>query len=60
MPSVSQIIVFDIYNKLQDIFVFRVKREEEFAPIKNKEGEDSPETAVKLYTNFMTKNNNIK
>ncbi len=48
--------IFDIYNKLQDIFVFRVKREEEFAPIKNKEGEDSPETAVKLYTNFMTKN----
>lgn len=45
--------IFDIYNKVSDMFVFRVKREEEFAPIKNKEGEDSPKTAVELYTNFI-------
>ena len=43
--------IFDAFEFFDDMLVMRVKREEEFAPIKNKEGVDSPETAVKLYEN---------
>lgn len=41
--------IFDAFSNFDDISILRVKREEEFAPIKNAEGNDSPETAVKLY-----------
>lgn len=41
--------IFDAFSFFDDMVVFRVNREEEFAPVKNKEGEDSPETALKLY-----------
>lgn len=44
--------IFDAFEQLSDMAIFRVKREEEFAPIKNAEGKDSPETAIKLYKNF--------
>ncbi len=44
--------IFDAFEQLENMVVFRVKREEEFAPIKNAEGQDSPETARKLYENF--------
>ena len=44
--------IFDAFGKFEDMLVFRVLREEEFAPIKNKEGVDSPETARKLYKNY--------
>lgn len=40
---------FDYFDILDKFLVFRVKREDEFAPIKNKEGNDSPVTAKKLY-----------
>lgn len=44
--------IFDAFNKLDDMLIFRVKRDEEFAPVKNKEGNDSPKTAVELYNKF--------
>lgn len=48
--------IFDYFKMVDDVTVLRVKREEEFAPVKNKEGLDSPETAVKLYNDFKFKN----
>jgi UDP-N-acetylglucosamine pyrophosphorylase len=44
--------IFDGFSYFDDMSVLRVKREEEFAPIKNKEGNDSPETAIALYNKF--------
>ena len=44
--------IFDAFEQLDDMTIYRVKREEEFAPIKNAEGKDSPETARELYKNF--------
>lgn len=44
--------LFDAFESLEDMAILRVKREEEFAPVKNAEGVDSPETARKLYTDF--------
>ena len=41
--------IFDSFVRYDDITILRGKREEEFAPVKNKEGNDSPETATKLY-----------
>jgi UDP-N-acetylglucosamine/UDP-N-acetylgalactosamine diphosphorylase len=48
--------IFDSYTKAKDILILRVNREEEFAPIKNAEGNDSPSTARELYLNYMEKN----
>ena len=47
--------IFDAFSNLDDMLIMRVKREEEFAPVKNAEGVDSPETARKLYENYMLK-----
>ena len=44
--------IFDAFGILDNITLMRSKREEEFAPVKNKEGIDSPETARKLYLNY--------
>ena len=44
--------LFDAFGELDDMVVLRVKREEEFAPVKNAKGVDSPETARELYRNF--------
>lgn len=41
--------IFDAFERYENMSILRVKREDEFAPIKNKEGVDSPETAIKLY-----------
>ena len=44
--------IFDAFEKLDNMIILRVKREDEFAPVKNAEGADSPETAIKLYNEF--------
>lgn len=44
--------IFDAFENYKDMSILRVKREEEFAPIKNATGADSPETATKLYEAF--------
>lgn len=44
-----EIFIFDAFENFDDMLVMRVKREDEFAPIKNKEGIDSPETAKEIY-----------
>ena len=44
--------LFDAFESLDDMVIMRVKREEEFAPVKNAEGVDSPETARKLYQDY--------
>jgi len=44
--------LFDAFGELDDMVVMRVRREEEFAPVKNATGEDSPETARKLYNDL--------
>ena len=46
--------IFDGFKVADDMLILRTKREEEFAPIKNKEGNDSPQTAKELYTNYMS------
>ncbi len=49
--------IFDSYEFLDNVCVFQVKRDEEFAPIKNAQGEDSPETARRLYKAYKNKKN---
>ena len=44
--------LFDAFGDLDDMVILRVKREEEFAPVKNATGVDSPETARDLYNNL--------
>ena len=47
--------VFDSFCLFDEIAILRGIREEDFAPIKNKEGVDSPETAKKLYESYTNK-----
>lgn len=47
--------IFDGFSFFDDMSILRVKREDEFAPIKNASGIDSPETAVNLYNNYVEK-----
>ena len=59
-PSIPCLIkyeafIFDYFNKVDDVTILRVEREKEFAPVKNKEGADSPETAIKLFNMLHSK-----
>lgn len=47
--------IFDSFEMTDNVLTVRSAREDIFAPIKNKEGADSPETAKKLYNDFKTK-----
>ena len=46
--------LFDAFGEVDEMAVLRVKREEEFAPVKNADsvGVDCPKTARELYENF--------
>ena len=52
--------IFDAFEYFDDMLVMRVKREDEFAPIKNKEGVDSPETAKEIYERKMERDGRIR
>ena len=52
--------IFDAFEFFDDMLVMWVKREDEFAPIKNKEGVDSPETAKKIYERKMKRDGRIR
>lgn len=45
--------IFDGFIFFDDMTLLRVEREKEFAPIKNREGADSPETAKKMYEDYI-------
>lgn len=49
--------IFDSFNYVDDIAILRGIREVDFAPVKNKEGIDSPETASKLYNEYWNNHN---
>ena len=52
--------IFDAFETLDDMRILRVAREEEFAPVKNETGVDSPETARQLYINYHKGENENK
>lgn len=45
-------LLFDAFERLDEIGILRYYREECFAPIKNAEGKDSPATARELYETY--------
>ena len=47
--------IFDAFEIFDDIAILRGKREDDFAPVKNKDGVDSPKTAKELYERFWNK-----
>ena len=52
--------IFDAFDLFDEMAVLRVKREEEFAPVKNKEGADSPKTAKELYEKYWQKRQKLE
>ncbi|TNJ63664.1 UDPGP type 1 family protein [Paenibacillus hemerocallicola] len=47
--------IFDFFPLIDRMTVLNIRRDDEFAPVKNKEGEDSPETARRLLFNLHRK-----
>lgn len=47
--------IFDSFCLFDEVAILRGKREEDFAPIKNAEGQDSPQTAKKMYEEYLSK-----
>ncbi|MBE7065767.1 MAG: UDPGP type 1 family protein [Ruminococcaceae bacterium] len=47
--------IFDAFKYFDSMAILRVERSEEFAPVKNKDGEDSPATARELFMNAVDK-----
>ena len=47
--------IFDAFEFFDNIAILRGKREDDFAPVKNKDGVDSPKTAKELYEKFWNK-----
>ena len=45
--------IFDALSDTTNSVIMEVKREEEFSPVKNKDGEDSPETARRDLSNYF-------
>ena len=45
--------IFDAFERMDKMSILRVKREDEFAPLKNAEGNDSPDTTRQLYINYQ-------
>lgn len=45
--------IFDAFERMDNMSILRVKREDEFAPLKNAEGNDSPDTARQLYIDYQ-------
>lgn len=52
--------IFDSFNYFNDMLVYRVDQETEFAPIKNKTGDNSPEQAIEKYEKVMSVKSNNK
>lgn len=54
--------IFDVFPLFDNIAILRGKRATDFAPIKNAEGVDSPQTAKEMYENYIKciKDNNKK
>lgn len=44
--------IFDSFEFFDDIAILRGKREDDFAPVKNRDGVDSPKTAKELYEKY--------
>ena len=51
--------IFDAFEFFDDIAILRGKREDDFAPVKNAEGVDSPKTAKELYEKYWNKRKKI-
>ena len=47
--------IFDAFEFFDDIAILRGKREDDFAPVKNKDSVDSPKTAKELYEKYWNR-----